>query len=183
MNRLQRTVTCLFFLINGSVAAIDLNIKGFQLISISGTSDFNKVQVWSGLFVDYSGRAWDTSHLYRNKRAHLNLEASVLQKLSDRVLWMHGFTVDNGYKSPLFEMTPEFGYHPSLIFVPNRSTTLSIHLFGFFRSGGASVERPCVDGFDREFHCGTGLPWSDSQGFHIKTRRSSVATFSARFVF
>lgn len=183
MNRVQQTVTCIFLLINGSLAAIDLKTNDFQLVSFSGTSDFNKVQVWSGLFTDYSGRTWDTSHLYRNEREHLNLKASVLQKISNRVLWMHGFTFDNGYKSALFEMTPEFGYHPSLIFVPNKSTTLSIHLFGFFRTGGVSGERPCVDGFDREFHCGTGLPWSDSPKFHIKTRRNTAATFSARFAF
>ncbi|MDB2522561.1 hypothetical protein N9X88_00630 [Alphaproteobacteria bacterium] len=26
-------------------------------------------------------------------------------------------------------------------------------------------KRPCRDGFDRAFHCGSGLPWTDAQDF------------------
>ena len=33
------------------------------------------------------------------------------------------------------------------------------------QSGGKVHERPCRDGFDRAFHCGSGLPWTDAQDF------------------
>jgi hypothetical protein len=33
------------------------------------------------------------------------------------------------------------------------------------QSGGKVHERPCRDGFDRAFHCGSGLPWTDAQVF------------------
>jgi len=31
--------------------------------------------------------------------------------------------------------------------------------------GGKLHKRPCRDGFDRAFHCGSGLPRTDAQGF------------------
>lgn len=31
--------------------------------------------------------------------------------------------------------------------------------------GGKVHERLCREGFDRAFHCGSGLPWTDAQDF------------------
>lgn len=31
--------------------------------------------------------------------------------------------------------------------------------------GGKVDKRPCRDSFDRTFHCGSGLPWTDAQNF------------------
>jgi hypothetical protein len=183
MNYLRHVVLCASFLIGGPSVALEFKKTDFQLLSLTGTSDFSKVKVWSGMFSDYSGRKWDTSSLYQSDDPHINLKASVLQRLTDRVLLVHGFTFDTGYRSALYEMTPEIGYHPSVIFMPDRNTTLSIHLSGFFKYGGRSTERPCVDDFDREFHCGTGLPWVDSKNFHIKAVRNTALSLSARFVF
>ena len=33
--------------------------------------------------------------------------------------------------------------------------------------GGSVQENACIDTLKREFHCGTGLPWSDYEGYEL----------------
>jgi hypothetical protein len=50
-----------------------------------------------------------------------------------------------------------------------RGLTLGLHLHDALQAGGKVTERPCYDGFERQFHCGTGLPWTDAQA-HLRDR-------------
>ena len=164
-------------------AAFEISARDFRLLGISGDSDFRKLRVWSGRFTDFSGKSWDTANLYQSDRPHFNVTATVLHRLSDRFYVAHGIRLDNGYRSSLFEMTPEVNYNPTFAYVHSKATTFSLKLFGFLRYGGDVKEKPCVDDFDREFHCGTGLPWSDSHGVHLKPRRESLTSLSVRILF
>jgi hypothetical protein len=171
-------VLALAFALPVSATGVELEFgeSKLYLLGIEGSSNFNKLKVWNGRFRDASGLDWDTSNLYKNKSQHFNIRARVLHPMSERIKLIHGVYLDNGYKADLFMMSPEVVYSPTLVYQHSKAMSITFTLDGVFRFGGKVKEYPCFDDFERAFHCGTGLPWSDSGEFHLSPmERSSLA--------
>ena len=47
--------------------------------------------------------------------------------------------------------------------------------------GGSVQEKACIDILKREFHCGTGLPWSDYEGYELPQDLGLLFRFSFFF--
>ncbi|NCF47167.1 MAG: hypothetical protein GWP24_06330 [Alphaproteobacteria bacterium] len=60
---------------------------------------------------------------------------------------------------------------------------VSTSILDFARIGGAISERPCRDSFSRQFHCGTGLAWTDSKDSHIINTSTTQFKLQLRLLF
>lgn len=143
-----------------------------------GSSDYSQSEVWTGHFVAPNGKLFDVSHLYKSKRQTFNLSGYfLLGKSNARTSFLIPFKYDNGFSAPLYSAKERLDI--GLILNRRIDTRLSVN-FGVLdlsSLGGEITENPCVDGFNREFHCGSGLPWVDySPHAHTKTSMPRLLT-------
>lgn len=115
---------------------------------------------YSGHFQAINGDYHDASEYYKSERLELNANGLLLISWSPSTTFKMPWFIDLGYKSRLYNVDPviEFG-----VFVINikENRTLEFGLDNLIKIGGKVSEQPCVDSFYREFHCGTGVPWTD----------------------
>jgi hypothetical protein len=111
------------------------------------------------------------------------LGVKVLQEYTRKIFFIHDIYVHTGYHSPLLQMDPELVYSADVVYVVSPRLSFSLGLESLFSLGGNIEETPCVDSFDREYHCGTGLPWSDSHRYHLENAsvRETSISVSLRF--
>jgi hypothetical protein len=144
-------------------------ISNISLLGLSASSTYSRTSVWSGIFTDFAGKAWNVSKFYKNKMIPLTAELTVGQSI-ERVDFvskeplllffvLHKLNFDLGYSSDLYTAQPYISWSPQVVYSQNKSITISIGVQHLLSIGGGVSERPCFDDFDREFHCGTGLPW------------------------
>ena len=72
------------------------------------------------------------------------------------------------------ELPTNFGLSEIL----NLSENLVFNMSFKYSMDGGVTELPCYDDFRREYHCGTGLAWVDSQGFQKNYETSNSVGFS-----
>lgn len=130
--------------------------------------------VWSGRFNAINGDPYDMAHFYRAKRPQFNVQAAIKLRETPRLRLSLPVQMDNGYAADLYRARPYLGLGLVAQWAATERLVLGFHLHDALQIGGTVRESPCHDGFRRQFHCGTGLPWSDA-GPHL--RQSNVATF------
>ncbi|MDE0306855.1 MAG: hypothetical protein OXI87_18545 [Albidovulum sp.] len=142
-------------------AATALSENGWKLEKLDGAAYYSQSEVWHGRFIALNGKAFDVSDLYKPKYQGFYLDGILTYGLRNQGEFVIPFLFDAGYKSALFVATPllslGFGY------------TRTLGNFGFYigsrhvlKIGGSIKEKPCIDDFSREFHCGTGMAWVDA---------------------
>ena len=132
--------------------------------------------VWSGRFNAMNGDAHDMAHFYRAKRQQFNVQAAIRLHEGPRLRIALPVQMDNGYRADLYQAEPYLGGGLIVQWAATEQLSVSFHLYDALQIGGDVRESPCHDGFRRQFHCGTGLPWSDA-GPHL--RQSNVVPFGA----
>lgn len=120
-------------------------------------------RVWSGYFKALNGDAYDVSHMYRSKRPQFNLRTAYTVKETPRLRLSLPLHYDQGYRADLYEATPYLGLGFIGQWAAGENLVLGLHIHDGLQSGGKITEHPCHDGFQRAFHCGTGLPWTDAE--------------------
>lgn len=118
--------------------------------------------VWSGRFSALNGDQYDVTHFYVSKRPQFNMRTAYTFKETDRLRLSVPLHYDNGYKAALYEAAPFIGGGLIGQWRYRKNLILGMQLHDVLQLGGKLRERPCHDGFERAFHCGTGLPWSDA---------------------
>lgn len=119
--------------------------------------------IWKGRARDYAGRSWDTSAYYRPENPSHFLRLGMLYGLRPGLFVNTGLYIDTGLDAPAMRISPYGGLTVTLIALPRRDLTLSFGVADLVSVGGKVREIPCRDGFNRAFHCGTVLPWTDYQ--------------------
>lgn len=131
------------------------------LYPYKGSNKHVYTKPYSGHFQAINGDYHDASEYYKSERLELNASGLLLISWSPSTTLKMPWFIDLGYKSRLYNVDPviEFG-----VFVVNikENRTLEFGLDNLIKIGGKVSEQPCVDSFYREFHCGTGVPWTDS---------------------
>jgi hypothetical protein len=116
---------------------------------------------WSGRFADFGGAAWDVSRFYEVKNRTWTAKSEWLDQMGYFGQWwvVHRVSLDSGVKTPAQSITPHFKYGLGVMRLGHQSGYV-VMLDGLVQSGAKNREAICVDGFEREYHCGSGLPWS-----------------------
>ena len=142
--------------------ALDIN-----LIDINADNVYRGVKPWSGEFTDYSGAKWNVSNFYSSKSENFYIDTKFQIKSNGNYLGVLDFSFDNKYESDLFTVSAKFTIGLSNYFEIRDNFVLNFYTKTVF--GGSINEKPCFDSFRREFHCGTGLAWTDYSSSEIKT--------------
>lgn len=140
-------------------------------------------RVWSGRFTALNGDAYDVTHFYASQKPQFNLRTSFMVKETPRWRLSLPLHYDHGYRAALYKADPYLGSGVILQWRPRKRLVLGLHVHDALQWGGKVLERPCHDGFERAFHCGTGLPWTDAAP-HLKQRAvtpSAKLTIDWRF--
>ena len=157
---LAKSAAQIFAILLASSAAA-LSDNGWKLEKLDGAAFYSQSDVWHGRFVALNGKAFDASEFYKPTYQGFFLDGILTYGLGGHGVLAVPFLFDAGYRSALFVAEPllslGFGY------------TRSLENFGFYigsrhalKIGGAIEEKPCIDDFNREFHCGTGMAWVDA---------------------
>jgi len=146
---------CVFALISSDAQSADWFVG-----NVSGDSAYRQTTVWSGTPRALNGQSHDFSSFYESQRVTFNLQGDLFVPLTKSIYVVAPFRLDSGYKSDLYNAEPLLTTGIGVGWAKDR---LAVSLIGrnLFSYGGKVTERPCVDSYDRKFHCGTALPWTD----------------------
>lgn len=116
---------------------------------------------YSGRFVAPNNQPYNMSKFYKSSGFLLHGQF-VGSRSFNNVGTIHiPVFFDFGYNSILYTAEPFISL--GVLFEIRLSDTITMIMGGSnaLQVGGNVSERPCVDGFSRDFHCGTGRPWGD----------------------
>lgn len=139
------------------------------VLPIGGQNEHIFTKPYSGKFKALNGDIHDVSTHFTSKKMELSVHGIALwkidQKFTTRVPWF----IDIGYQSRLYKVDPVVQFGLDMI-IHYQDSSLEIGITNLITLGGGVSESPCVDSFQREFHCGTGLPWVDKP---VSTKNNS----------
>ena len=147
---------------------VSKTVYGSNLIQFNnsqGSNSYSQSMIWSGNFIAPNGKKFQLGDFYKSKNIELNLKTNLVYKLNSSLIVIP-IKFDNGYKSDLLNVSPI--YSMGLIISKKiKNFNILVGVDNLIKLGGKINEQPCFDEFKREFHCGTGKPWTDYQGKSI----------------
>ena len=149
-------IRLIFFILLLSFKSYSIEIS---LLDIKSDNSYRGVNSWSGIFNDLSGTKWDVSNFYTPKSDNFYLDTKFQIASEELYLGVVELGFDNKYDSDLFDVSDKISIETSNYFKLRDDLILNFYTKTVF--GGRVSEKPCFDSFRREFHCGTGLAWSD----------------------
>ena len=152
---MKRMFLFLFLLLSVN-EAYALDIK-----SIKSNQEFDRVDIWSGIFYDSNGKMWDISNHYLSQGDIFNLDILLEQKIQNLVITPKIY-YDTGFKSNLMHVDELYYISLLINYSFNNNVSFVSKIDPLLRKGGNVTERSCQDNFDRKYHCGTGLSWVDA---------------------
>ena len=153
---------------------------GITIYPISGTNKHAFSLPYSGHFKAANGEAFDASQYYKPLRSELNVSGLLAVFLSDGYTLKLDWLVDLGYHSDLYIVQPSVLSGLSVIKSSDK-LKIKFGIQNLFFIGGKVSKNSCVDELQREFHCGTGQPWSDYRGYSIKPNMGIHVTWTTFF--
>ena len=152
-----KNILICFFIVFFNVSAY-----AFELVKIEASGDFERVDVWSGKFMDLSGKVWDTSEYYSQDNESYNTSIYINHDFS-KFRFTSKIFLDSGYDSALIDIDPLYYISLSAKYQLGENENIKVVIDPIIKMGGGVTESACYDDFKRAFHCGTGMAWSDAQ--------------------
>ena len=150
-------ILILFFVFFFNVSAY-----AFELVKVEASGDFERVDVWSGKFMDLSGKVWDTSEYYSQENESYSSSFYISHDFN-RFKFTSKIFLDSGYDSALIDVDPLYYISLSTKYQLGENEKIKVVIDPIIKMGGGVTESACYDDFRRAFHCGTGMAWSDAQ--------------------
>ena len=150
------------------------------LIQLSANQNHRMSEVWDGQFRALDGSRFDTSEFYESSYTTFSAAGVFAYPITSQLTALMPFTADAGYQSRLYQAAPglELGFG---VLWSEKNWSLGLVGRSLTRVGGRVTEQACKDRFERQFHCGTGLPWADYQTQQPTLDRSATLSFQLRF--
>ena len=155
---------------------------GWHVLSLSAKSEHAGSHVWSGNFTARNQRNYDAARFYEPTNQLFSAKM-IFAKATNRpankhvtrqVTWLLPIALDAGYRAQHYQAAPLFSLGIGAAFALPEHAMVSIRAENMLRLGGGVSEQACYDGFRRQFHCGTGLAWTDFTR-HGEDRRDAIA--------
>lgn len=161
-----RALVCAFTINGVYYAAASANQYPVIIYPTSGSSNHYYGLPYSGYFTAVNGTNFNASEYYESQRTEFQLSGIAAIFLNEDWSLKLDWTFDNGFYSDLYQVDPSFLSKITLIkSYADKKIEFSIN--NAVRLGGNVTEQACIDTLEREFHCGTGLPWSDYQPYEL----------------
>jgi len=177
VQRYLQLVICILI----SLYPINASSVEFSLIEFNAVYDYQRIEPWRGIFKDYTGKEWNVQEFYKNDQLSFAIKPEFLLIYNSNNFTEFSVYADNGYKSDLFRVQPKINIDQTTYFKITKNSFLGINTY--FEFFGGVKESPCYDDFRREYHCGTGLAWSDSYPYHKNDTHYSQVGISWNYFF
>ena len=133
-----------------------------QFYSLSKLELYNKYlgEDYSGRFKDLSGVEWVTEDLYKNIK---NIKLSGLLSFDyfdGKIVHTLHSSFDFGKSSAALKAKPILALGYGRTFYLKDQLILKWAVENVIQLGGKVQQIACKDDFQREFHCGTAIPWT-----------------------
>lgn len=156
---------------------------GWQILSLSASSEHEGSHVWSGKFTALNGRDYDASAFYTSRHQTLSAKIILARPQQNRITWLMPIALDAGYEARLYQAKPLFGLGLGAAIALSGDAMVSLRAENLMRLGGTISEQPCYDGFRRQYHCGTGLAWLDYRNIDSRRRDNfALPTLQVKYV-
>lgn len=146
----------------------------WRLLSLQAESRHTGSKVWQGKFTGLNGQLYDVSGFYQTNKPTFSARAIFTKTGGKQINWLLPIAMDGGYQARLYQAEPllSLGFGAAIALAPK--TMISLRVDNVLLVGGKISEQPCYDGFRRQYHCGTGLAWTDYRRYD-EDRRSAFA--------
>jgi hypothetical protein len=172
------TLLCLFAFADKSQASGMFEI--LRIYPTDGGSVHYYGKPYTGLFTSANGEFHDASEYYQSNSSELHLKGIALLTPSESQFIKFNWILDFGYHSELYSVATSLMTDISYIIL-EKNTTYTFGLKNAIMLGGRIKESPCVDSLSREFHCGTGLPWTDYSDINLKPSLNAFFMMTINF--
>lgn len=152
-----------------------LAISDLSLVHLAVSPRHGASPRWEGRFTGLNGKAYNATRFYDNEAPEFSATAMWARPMSERVSLLVPLSFDAGYDADLLRTTPLAGLGIGAAIALDADTMMSVRFDNVLTVGGRSEERPCYDAFQRRFHCGTGMAWTD----YIAAPHDYADSFSA----
>ena len=143
------------------------------------SSHFYKVP-YTGYFTAVNGSFFNASQYYKSQRTELHLSGITAIFLNETWTLKFDWTFDQGFYSDLYQVGSSL--KSNITFIKSlENAKMELGLQNAIFMGGSVQEKACIDTLQREFHCGTGLPWSDYEGYELPRDLELLFRFSFFF--
>ena len=165
-------------------AILALSISSF---SFSDSIEFSGVYIegthkittpYSGLFVAPNNEQYDMSKFYEPTGLLLHGRLVASKSFANVGTIYVPIFFDVGYNSILYTAKPFISLGVSFKVSLSDTTSMLMQASNIVQIGGNVSEHPCIDGFNRDFHCGTGRPWGDQPA--LKSSLPSTVSINIR---
>ena len=151
-----------------------------KLVQVSADQNHRMSEVWDGQFQALDGSRFDTSAFYQSSKTTFSAAGVFAYTITPQFTALMPFTADAGYESQLYQAAPGLELGLGVLW-SEASWSLGLVGRSLTRVGGGVTEQACKDSINRQFHCGTGLPWTDYQIRQPTLDRSATLSFQLRF--
>lgn len=165
--------------LNGTAA----RAEGVSLVHLEISPYHAASKIWQGQFTGLNGRAFDTRQFYQSSRPEFSARSIWAKPVNRQLTLLLPISLDGGYKARLMQTKPLLSLGFGAAIGLGAQTMLSMRAENILRLGGQTKEQPCRDAYRRDFHCGSGMAWTDYEKSPIDRRGALNAPgFHARLV-
>ena len=151
-----------------------------KLVQLSADQNHRMSEVWDGQFRALDGSLFDTSQFYEASETTFSAAGVFAYSITPQLTALMPFIADAGHESQLYQAAPGLELGLGVLW-SEASWSLGLVGRSLTRVGGRVSEQACKDSINRQFHCGTGLPWTDYQIRQPTLNRSATLSFQFRF--
>ena len=151
-----------------------------KLVQLSADQNHRMSDVWDGQFRALDGSRFDTSAFYESRKTTFSAAGVFAYTIRPQLTAVMPFSADSGYHSQLYQAAPGLELGLGVLW-SEANWNVGLVARSLTRVGGRVTEQACKDRFERQFHCGTGLPWADYQTQQPTLDRSATLSFQLRF--
>ena len=153
---------------------------GVSVIGFKADSKHKTSIPWDGQFFSLDGNYFDVSNFYASRKLEFSASGTAVIEFTKTIDFLVPFAVDAGYDSSLYQTTPSLSAGFGLVY-SNENYAFALSAGNLVSIGGKVSERACTDEFNRKFHCGLGIAWTDYTTIQPKIEENYRLAFSMRF--
>ena len=162
---MRRLFSLLFLFLLAAPTAQAGSSSAWQLLTLQAENR-HAGNVWQGYFLGLNGRQYNTSSFYKNRRIGFKAKATFAKTANQPwgrkpVTWLLPVSLDGGYQAKLYQAEPLLSLGLGAIVKTSSNSLITLRINDAFKVGGDIKEQPCYDSFRRQYHCGSGLAWTD----------------------
>ena len=138
---------------------------------------------WSGDAFNAAGEPVGTESFYKPYYNDVELHLSGTSILNNSSVLTTSVSYYSENRADAIIVPAALSSSINIDFSTNETSYWSLKLTNVFQVTSSNIDKPCIDDFLRQFHCGTAIPFVDSSQFSTKKRFNNGISIIKTWVF